>query len=91
MAAPQGPTNLREGEQPRATYSQITANATSEIGIKRLAFETPPELREQLLAEGTLKDRDMDIDPGKEKIAARGSVPWVPGKCIDGQNRDPLA
>jgi hypothetical protein len=24
----------------------------------------------------------MDIDPGKEKIATKGSVPWVPGKCI---------
>ena len=82
MAAPQGPPNRREGEPPRVTYSQITANATSETRIKRPAFEMPPEMRKQLLAEGTFKDREMDIDSSKENAAARGSVPWVPGKCI---------
>jgi hypothetical protein len=82
MAAPQGPPNRREGELPRVTYSQITANATSDTGTKRPAFETPPEMRAQLLAEGTFKDKDMDIDSAKEKVVAGGSAPWVPGKCI---------
>jgi len=82
MAAPQGPPDRRGGDLPGVTYSQVTANATSETGIKRPAFEMPPEMRKQLLAEGTFKDREMDIDSSKENAAARGSVPWVPGKCI---------
>jgi hypothetical protein len=39
-------------------------------------------MRVQLLAEGTFKDREMDIDPAKEKIPANVSAPWVLGKCI---------
>jgi hypothetical protein len=30
--------------------------------------------------EGSFKDREMEIDPMKEKAPA--STPWLPGKCI---------
>ena len=82
MAAPQGPLNRREGASFGISYSQITTNENPEIGTKRPTFETPPDMHAQLLAEGTFKDQDMDIDPAKEKVPANVSAPWVPGKCI---------
>jgi hypothetical protein len=82
MAAPQGPLNRREGAPAGVSYSRVTANENHEAGTKRPTFETPPDMRAQLLEEGTLKDKEMDIDPAKEKSPANASVPWVPGKCI---------
>jgi hypothetical protein len=39
-------------------------------------------LRSKLLAEGTFKDREMDIDPENATIPTTASTPWMPGKCI---------
>jgi hypothetical protein len=50
--------------------------------MKWLTFEPPPDMRSKLLAEGTFKDREMDIDPEKETIPSTASTPWMPGKCI---------
>jgi hypothetical protein len=75
---PQGP-----GEAPTgASYSQVTANADPAIKWRRPTFETPQEMRAQLLVEGTFKDRDTDMDAAKEDNPANASAPWIPGKCI---------
>jgi hypothetical protein len=58
----------REGEPNGVSYSQATANGNPAEGTKRPTFEPPPDLRSKLLAEGTFKDREMDIDPEKETI-----------------------
>jgi hypothetical protein len=82
MAAPQGPPNHREGPPTGASYSQVIANENAAAGVKRPAFEPPPDLRATLLEEGTFKDRDMDIDPDRRIASAKASAPWIPGKCI---------
>jgi hypothetical protein len=83
MDAPQGLTNRREaGASNGVSYSQITASKNAAAGTKRLTFEMPPDMRAALLAEGTFKDREMDIDPDKETVPAKASAPWTPGKCI---------
>ena len=74
--------NRKEGEPPGASYSQITANGNPSEGPKQPTFEPPPNLHVELLEEGTFKDREMDIDPGKETAPGRASTPWLPGKCI---------
>jgi hypothetical protein len=74
--------NRREGAPTGVSYSQITANENAAAGTKRPTFETPPDMRATLLAEGTFKDREMDIDPAKETVPAKASAPWMPGKCI---------
>jgi hypothetical protein len=82
IMAPQG-LPQGHGEVPTGTpYSQVTANTNSETREQRPAFETPPEMRAELLAEGTFKDRDTDMDQAKEDSRVRTSVPWIPGKCI---------
>ena len=63
-----------------ASYSRVTANDNLSEGMKRPTFESPPDLREKLLMEGSFKDREMEIDPTKEKAPA--STPWLLGKCI---------
>jgi hypothetical protein len=70
MAAPQGSLNRREGVSAGVSYSRFTANENHDAGKKRPTFETPPEIRTQLLEEGTFKDKGMDIDPAKEKSPA---------------------
>jgi hypothetical protein len=50
-------------------------------GSRRPTFEPPPDLRSQLLFEGTFKDKEMDIDSGKTPTTSM-SRPWIPGKCI---------
>jgi hypothetical protein len=82
LFAPLGLMNRKEGEPPGASYSRITANGSPTEGPKRPTFEPPPNLRAELLEEGTFKDRAMDIDPGKEPVQASASTPWVLGKCI---------
>jgi hypothetical protein len=72
----------REGGPNGASYSQATANGNSGEGLKWPTFEPPPDLRSKLLAEGTFKDREMDIDPENATIPATASTPWMPGKCI---------
>jgi hypothetical protein len=67
MTAPQGPMNRREGAPSGVTYSQITANEDPGTGTKRPTFETPPDMRAQLLVEGTFKDREMDIDQPRNR------------------------
>jgi hypothetical protein len=73
---------LKEGGPRGPTYSQATTNGSMGEGSKRPTFEPPPDLRSKLLAEGTFKDKDMDIDSGKEPAPASASRPWLPGKCI---------
>jgi hypothetical protein len=58
----------REGGLNGTSYSQATANGNVAEGTKRSTFEPPPDLRSKLLAEGTFKDREMDIGPEKETI-----------------------
>jgi hypothetical protein len=72
--------NRQEGAPLSASYSRVTANDNLSEGTKRPTFEPPPELREKLLMEGSFKDREMEIDPTKEKAPA--STPWLSGKCI---------
>jgi hypothetical protein len=72
----------REGASTGVSYSQATTNENLAAGVKRPTFEPPPDMRSKLLAEGTFKDREMDIDPVKETGPANASVPWMPGKCI---------
>jgi len=72
----------KEGEPQGASYSHVTANDDATEGLKRLAFETPTSLRAELLEDGTFKDREMEIDPEKEKTPSRASTPWLSGKCI---------
>jgi hypothetical protein len=80
--APQG-LPQGQGEAPTGvTYSQVTANENTAMRVKRPTFETPPEMRAQLMVEGTFKDRDTDMDPTKEESFAHASAPWIPGKCI---------
>jgi hypothetical protein len=75
---PQGP-----GEAPTGvSYSQVTANVDPANKWRRPSFETPPEMRAQLIVEGTFKDRDTDMDAAKDGNPARASAPWIPGKCI---------
>jgi hypothetical protein len=74
--------NCKEGELRGTSYSQITANGNPSEGLKRPTFEPPPNLRTELLEEGTFKYREMDIDPGKETAPGRESTPWLLGKCI---------
>jgi hypothetical protein len=82
IMAPQG-LPQSQGEAPTGvSYSQVTANEDPATRVKRPTFETPPEMRAQLLVEGTFKDRDTDMDPAKEDISASASAPWIPGKCI---------
>jgi hypothetical protein len=82
MAAPQGPPNRREGELPRATYSQITANATSETGISGRHLKRLPKCASSFWQRAPSKTATWTSIQAKEKVAARGSAPWVPGKCI---------
>jgi hypothetical protein len=80
--APQG-LPQGQGEAPKGvTYSQVTANEDLAIRVKRPTFETPQELRAQLIVEGTFKDRDTDMDRAKEDNFAPASAPWIPGKCL---------
>jgi hypothetical protein len=51
-------------------------------GSRRPTFEPPPDLRSQLLFEGTFKDKEMDIDSGKTPTSTSMTRPWIPGKCI---------
>jgi hypothetical protein len=74
--------NRREGAPTGVSYSQIAASESAAAGIKRPTFETPPDMRAVLLAEGTFKDREMDIDPAKETVPAKASAPWTLGKFI---------
>ena len=60
------------------SYSQITTNGNPTEGAKWPTFEPPPDLCAKLLAEGTFKDREMDIDPDKETVPATVSTPWMP-------------
>ena len=82
MAARQGPLNRREGAPSDVSYSQIMPNENPKTGTKRLTFKMPLDMHAQLLAEGTFKDREMDIDLAKEKAPANVSSPWVLGKFI---------
>jgi len=82
MTAPQGLIHRREGAPTDVSYSRVTTNEDPAVGVKRPTFETPPDMRAQLLVEGTFKDRDMDIDLAKENVFASASSPWTPGKCI---------
>ena len=64
---PQGP-----GEAPTGvSYSQVTANVDPANKWRRPSFETPPEMRAQLIVEGTFKDRDTDMDAAKDDNPAR--------------------
>lgn len=73
--APQG-LPQHPGEAPTGvSYSQVTANEDLATRWKRPTFETPPEMRAQLLVEGTFKDRDMDMDSAKEDSPANASAP----------------
>ena len=72
----------REGGPNGTSYSQATTNGNSAEGTKRPTFEPPPDLRSKLLAEGTFKDQEMDIDPENATIPTTVSTPWMPGKCI---------
>jgi hypothetical protein len=74
--------NRKEGESMSVSYSQITTNGNPTEGAKWPTFEPPPDLCAKLLAEGTFKDREMDIDPDKETVPATVSTPWMSGKCI---------
>jgi hypothetical protein len=71
-----------EGEPQGASYSHVTANDEATERLKRPTFETPPNLCAELLEDGIYKDREMEIDPEKEKTPSRASTPWLPGKCI---------
>jgi hypothetical protein len=72
--------NRQEGAPLSASYSRVTANDNLSEGTKQPTFEPLPDLREKLLMEGSFKDREMEIDPTKEKAPA--STPWLSGKCI---------
>jgi hypothetical protein len=74
--------NRKEGEPPGASYIQITTNGNPSDGPKWPTFEPPPNLHAELLEEGTFKDREMDIDRGKETALGCAAKPWMPGKCI---------
>jgi len=82
MSAPQGPLHHREGVPIDISYSRAVANESSGAGIKRPTFETPPDLKAQLMDEGTAQDKGTDSDLAKEKSYAKFSAPWIPGKCI---------
>jgi hypothetical protein len=73
---------LKEGGPRGPSYSQEMANGSTREGSKRPTLEPPPDLRSKLLVEGTFKDKEMDIDSGKEPTPASASRPWLPGKCI---------
>jgi hypothetical protein len=70
-----------EGAPPGVSYRQVVANESHAAGMKIPTFEVPPHIHPQHFVEGTFKDRDMEIDPAKEKISASASAPWMPGKC----------
>ena len=77
----------QEGAPQGASYSRVTANGASPEGPKQSTFETPPDLRKELLVEGSFKDREMEIDPVKGKDPA--TVPWLPGKCLPQASQAP--
>jgi hypothetical protein len=82
MSAPQGPLHHREEGPIGISYSQAAANESNGAGIRRPTFETPPDLRAQLMDEGNLQDKNIEADPAKDKHTAKASAPWMPGKCI---------
>jgi hypothetical protein len=57
-------------------------NGNPAEGTKRPTFEPPPNLRSKLLAEGTFKYWEMDINLENETIPATMSTPCMSGKCI---------
>jgi hypothetical protein len=72
----------QEGGRAGASYSEATTNGSGGETFKRPSFEPPQDLRATLIADGTFKDRDMDIDPDHPAVPATASPPWLPGKCI---------
>jgi hypothetical protein len=75
-----GAMDHQEGAPQGSSYSRVIENSTFIEGSKRPTFETPLDLHEKLLVEGSFKDREMEIDPVKGKSPA--SIPWLLGKCI---------
>jgi hypothetical protein len=73
-------------EGPRGTsYNDTTSQGSNGGGSKCPTFKSPLDLRSQLISEGTLKDRDMEIYLRKTISAtpvASMARSWVPGKCI---------
>ena len=68
--APQGLPQSQGEVLTGVSYNQVTANEDPAARWKRPTFEMPPELRAQLLVEGTFKDRDTDMDSAKEDSPA---------------------
>jgi hypothetical protein len=71
-----------EGGPRGPSYSEATMHGNNRGSSRRPTFEPPPDLRSQLISEGTFKDREMDIDSGKTPAATSATRPWIPGKCI---------
>ena len=66
---------LSEGGLRGPSYNDATAQEKNGGESKRPTFEPPPDLRSQLIFEGTFKDREMDINSGKATPATSTSQP----------------
>jgi hypothetical protein len=49
-------------------------------GSRWSTFEPPPYLRSQLLFEGSIKGKEMEIDSMNTQM--KETCPWAPKKCI---------
>jgi hypothetical protein len=71
-----------EGGPRGSSYSEAMVHRNNGGGSRRPTFESPPDLRSQLLSEGTFKDKEMDIDSRKTPTTTSVTHPWIPKKCI---------
>ena len=69
------------------SYSSVTANDKAGTRARRPAFEPPPQLREQLLANEQGLQQDMETEAGTS--APKPLRRWEPGKCIPQTEKAP--
>jgi hypothetical protein len=76
-----------EGGKP-PSYSDMAANNKSGTRAKRLAFELPEHLKDQLFTQEQSSQKEMELDPSSSH--QQPSKNWLLGKCIPQLDKPPL-
>ena len=78
--------SMEEGGKP-PSYRNVAANDKSGTRARRPAFEPPPQIREQLLAEEQSLQQEMETEASTSNPKPPRS--WEPRKCIPQMEKAP--
>jgi hypothetical protein len=80
---------LKEGGLRGPSYSQTIVNRSNGEGSRHPTFKPPPDLRSQLLTEGTFKDKEMDIEIGTALVTHKRITTMATRKVYSASTTSP--